>query len=220
MLSATQTASTSALSIRGSHKPAIVEHSHTARQRLHRRPGPVAAQLAQTLSWQAPQLPRPRPRKLLTWQPPQSPERITTSQVPEDARSGPDHRPGSGSRVAELLPDRPESEVVASGSLLDRVFVELANLGRHDEAVLRSVSSLCGSRAPVPRLSPDGRDPSVGGKSGRRARCASEVLYLDPGHDEALLALAQRGAAGRRRRGHGFSAAAERAILKKEVPVR
>ena len=180
-------------------------------------PVPVTAQSAQTLSWQAPQLPAPRPRKLLTWQPPQSPERTTTSQVPEDARSGPDYRPsqGLGSQSPSRL--RPESEVVASGSLLDRAS-ELANLGRHDEAV-----ALCeqfvrqqGPSAPAYYLM-GVIHQSVGNRT-KGEVCFHKALYLDPGHDEALLALAlsaeRRGDAAA---ATGFRRRAARAILRKGV---
>ena len=178
-------------------------------------PGPVTAQSAQTLSGQAPQLPAPRPRELLTWQPPQSPERTTTSQVPEDARSGPDCRPsqGLGSQSPSRL--RPESDVAASGSLLDRAS-ELANLGRHDEAV-----ALCeqfvrqqGPSAPAYYLM-GVIHQSVGNRT-RGEVCFQKALYLDPGHDEALLALAlsaeRRGDAAA---AAGFRRRAERAILRK-----
>jgi len=180
-------------------------------------PGPVTAQSAQTLSWQASQLPAPRPCKLLTWQPPQSPERITTSQVPEDARSGPDYRSsqGLGSQSPSRL--RPESEVVASGSFLDRAS-ELANLGRHDEAV-----ALCeqfvrqqGPSAPAYYLM-GVIHQSVGNRT-KGEVCFQKALYLDPGHDEALLALAlsaeRRGDAAA---ATGFRRRAERAILRKGV---
>jgi len=180
-------------------------------------PGPVTVPSAQTLTWQAPQLPSPRARKLLTWQLPQSPERITTSQVPEDPRSGPAYRSSQelGSQSPSRL--RPGSEVVASGSLLDRA-LELANLGRHDEAVAlcEQVVRQQGPSAPVYYLM-GVIHQSVGNRT-RGEECFQKAVYLDPGHDEALLALALSA----ERRGDTAAAAsshrrAERAIFRKGV---
>ncbi len=161
-------------------------------------PGPVTVPSAQTPTWQ-------------------TPERITTSQVPEDARSGSDYRvsQGLGSRSPSRL--RPGSEVVASGSLLDRAS-ELANLGHHDEAV-----ALCEQF--VRQQGPSGAayylmgmiHQSVGNRT-RGEECFQKAVYLDPGNDEALLALALSA----ERRGDvaaatGFRRRAERAILRKGV---
>src|SRR5208337_647144 len=97
--------------------------------------GPVTVPSAQTLTWQAPELPSARARKLLTWQPPKSPERFTSSQVPEDPRSGPAYRSSQEFGSQSTSRPRPGLEVVASGSLLDRAS-ELANLGRHEAVAL------------------------------------------------------------------------------------
>jgi len=180
-------------------------------------PGPLTDASAQNLTWQAPQLPSPRPSKLLTWQPPQSPERITTSQVPEDARSGSAYR--STERLGSQSPSqlRPGSEAAASGSLLDRAS-ELANLGRQDEAV-----ALC--EQVVRQAGPSASayylmgviQQSVGNRT-KGEECFQKAVYLDPGHDEALLALAlsaeRRGDAAA---AAGFRRRAERAIFRKGV---
>ncbi len=177
-------------------------------------PGPVSVPWAQTLTSKAPQLPSPRPHKLLTWQPPQNPER-TTSQVSEDSQSGPAHRSseGLGSQSPSQL--RPGSAVIAPGSLLDRAS-ELANLGRPDEAV-----ALC--EQVVRQQGPNALayylmgviHQSVGNRT-RGEECFQKAVYLDPGHDEALLALAlsaeRRGDAAA---AAGFRRRAERAIFRK-----
>jgi chemotaxis protein methyltransferase WspC len=180
-------------------------------------PGQVIVPSVQTLTWQAPQLPSPRPRKLLTWQPPQSPERVTTSQVPEDARTGPAYRSSQdlGSQSPSQL--QPGSAVEASGSLLDRAS-ELANLGRHDEAVAlcEQVVRQEGPSAPAYYLM-GVIHQSVGNRT-RGEKCFQKAVYLDPGNDEALLALALSA----ERRGDvtaaaGFRRRAERAIFRKGV---
>jgi chemotaxis protein methyltransferase WspC len=179
--------------------------------------GAVAAPSVQTLTYQAPQLPSPRSRMQLTSEPTQSPGRVIASQVPEETRSGPgyrsDHTPGPQSS-SHL---RPGSEVAASGSLLDRAS-ELANLGRHHEAV-----ALCeqhvrqqGPSAPAYYLM-GVIHQSLGNRS-RGETCFQKAIYLDPGHDEALLALALSA----ERRGDataaaGFHRRAERAMLRKGV---
>jgi len=178
-------------------------------------PGPVTAPPIQALTRQSPQLPPPLPRKALTWQPLPSQERITTSQVHEDARSEPDSRssPGPGSQGPTRL--QPGSEGVAPGSLLDRASA-LANLGRHDEAV-----ALCEQF--VRQQGPSAQAYYLMGvihqAVGNRARgeeCFHKAVYLDPRHDEALLALAlsaeRRGDAAA---AAGFRRRAERAILRK-----
>ncbi len=180
-------------------------------------PGPVTAPSAQGLTRQAPQLPAPLSPKLLTWQPPQSLEKSTTSQVPENARSGPAYRSIQqlGSQSPSQL--RPGLEGMASDSLLNRAS-ELANLGRHDEAV-----ALCqqlvrqkGPSAPAYFLM-GVIHQSVGNRT-RGEECFLKAVYLDPGHDEALLVLALSA----ERRGDataaaGFRHRAERAIFRRGV---
>ncbi len=180
-------------------------------------PGPVTVPLARTLTGQAPQLPAPHPPKLLTWQPPHGPGRITTSQVPEDTQTGLADR--SSQQIGSPSPSqlRPGLEVVASGSLLDRAS-ELANLGRFDEAVAlcEQVVRQKGPGAPAYYLM-GVIHRSVGNRT-RAEDCFQKAVYLDPGHDEALLALALSA----ERRGEATAAAsfrrrAERAIFRKRV---
>jgi chemotaxis protein methyltransferase WspC len=105
--------------------------------------------------------------------------------------------------------------MAASGSLLDRAS-ELANLGYHDEAV-----ALCEQL--VRQQGPSAAayylmgviHQSVGNHM-RGEECLQKAVYLDPGHDEALLTLALSA----ERRGDATAASsfrrrAERAILRK-----
>ncbi len=104
---------------------------------------------------------------------------------------------------------------MASGWLLDRAS-QLANLGRPDEAV-----ALC--EQVVRQQGPNAlayylmgvNNQSVGNRT-RGEECFQKAVYLDPGHDEALLALAlsaeRRGDAAA---AAGFRRRAERAIFRK-----
>ena len=68
---------------------------------------------------------------------------------------------------------------------------------------------------------PDGRDQPGGGKGQRAEECFHKAVYLDPGHDEALLALAliaeRRGDAAA---AAGFRRRAKRAELEEGSAVR
>jgi len=96
--------------------------------------------------------------------------------------------------------------------------LELANLGRHDEAVAlcEQVVRQQGPSAPAYYLM-GVIHQSVGNRT-RGEECFQKAVYLDPGHDEALLALAlsaeRRGDAAA---AAGFRRRAERAIFRKEV---
>jgi chemotaxis protein methyltransferase WspC len=103
------------------------------------------------------------------------------------------------------LPSEPEAK--DRGSLLDEAST-LANGGRHDEAiaVCEQVMRLRGPNSAAYYLM--GVINQAAGKAQRAEECFHKSVYLDPGHDEALLALAliaeRRGdsaaAAGFRRR--------------------
>jgi chemotaxis protein methyltransferase WspC len=100
-----------------------------------------------------------------------------------------------------------ESEWKDRDSLLDEAS-KLANVGRHDEAiaVCEKMMRLQGPSAAAYYLM--GVINQAAGKGQRAEECFHKAVYLDPGHDEAMLALAliaeRRGdataAAGFRRR--------------------
>ncbi len=172
---------------------------------------------APTSTWQGPQLPPPRPPMLLTWQPPRSSGAAAASPDPEDTRSGRDHRssPDPGSQFPPRL--QTASEAAAFGSLLDRAS-ELANLGRHDEALALCEQLLKRQGPSAPAYYLMGVIHQSVGNRTKGEECLQKAVYLDPGHDEALLALALSA----ERRGDaalaaGFRRRAERAILRKGV---
>lgn len=176
---------------------------------------PVANPMAQSLTWQAHQLPSPRSPVPLTWQPPQSPGRVTTTQIPEDTRSWLDYRSSQYSGTQPPSEHSPELDVASSGSHLEQAS-GLANLGRRDEAV-----ALCEQlvRQQGPSAAAYFLMGVIHQSAGNRMRgedCLQKAVYLDPGHDEALLALAlsaeRRGDAAA---AAGFRRRAERAILRK-----
>ena len=179
--------------------------------------GPVAAPAAENPTWRASQLPSPRIPKLLTWQPPQPPGGITTSQVAEDTQPRADTRRIEGRESQESSQLHVGTEVKRTGSLLDQAS-ELANHGRWDEAV-----ALCEQfmrqRGPIAAAYYlMGVIHQSGGNRAKGEECFQKAVYLDPGNDEALLALALSA----ERRGDttaaaGFRRRADRAISRKGV---
>ncbi len=173
--------------------------------------------VTETATWQIPQLPSPRPPKLLTWQPTQWQVTKTASQVSENTPSYADVEGGKDTS-SQSPHQRPSGlNVRASAPLLDQAS-ELANHGRHDDAV-----ALCeqfmrqrGPSAAAYYLM--GVLHQSAGNRPKGEECFQKAVYLDPGHDEALLALALSA----ERRGDtsaaaGFRRRAERAISRKGV---
>ena len=118
------------------------------------------------------------------------------------------------SQVQENPKLQSESERKDRDSLLDEAS-KLANGGRHDEAiaVCEQVMRLQGPTSAAYYLM--GVINQAAGKGQRAEECFHKAVYLDPGHDEALLALAliaeRRGDAAA---AAGFRRRAERAELK------
>ncbi len=129
----------------------------------------------------------------------------TTAQDPGGLGSPGDRRSGTG-------PDE-----AASGSLLERA-AELANLGQHDEAIAACEQHLRTQGPSAAAYYLMGVIHQSGGNRSRGEECFHKAVYLDPGHDEALLALALNA----ERRGDAAAAAAfrrraERAAVRKKA---
>jgi chemotaxis protein methyltransferase WspC len=186
----------------------VDQRAFTYRKAAALRPsGLDGTRMAHTLTSPASQLPSPRPPMLPPWQPESSAEAVPNSQVAED------NTQKAGSRIS--TPREPASEAIDPGLLLDRASA-LANLGQHNEAV-----ALCEEL--VRRQGPSATAYYLMGvilqSAGDRTKgeeCLRKAVYLDPGNDEALLALALSA----ERRGDTSAAAsfrrrAERAVLRK-----
>ncbi len=174
---------------------------------------PVATLLVEGVAWKAPQLPSPRSPKLLTWQSPNNPETRAASQVPEDLDTGQglESQIPSRHQLSSDFADR------GSGSLLDQAS-RLANLGYHGEAVALCEQSLRQHGPTAPAYYLMGVIHQSLGSRTKGEECFQKAVYLDPGHDEALLALALSA----ERRGDtiaavGFRRRAHRALSRKEV---
>jgi chemotaxis protein methyltransferase WspC len=107
--------------------------------------------------------------------------------------------------------------VPVAAPLLDQAG-ELANRGRHDEAI-RLIDRQIQAKGPnAPAFHLMGVILQAAGDRDRAERCFHKAVYLDPGHDEALLALAlladRRGDASA---ASAFRRRAERALAAKEV---
>jgi chemotaxis protein methyltransferase WspC len=126
-------------------------------------------------------------------------------------------RIGTGRSLPRRQQDSPVSGQSAAAALLEQAS-SLANRGRHDEAIVLCEHDLQLRGPSAAAFHLMGVIRQAAGDRRRAEDCFRKAVYLDPGHDAALLALAlcaeRRGdaaaAAGLRRR-------AERAALEKGV---
>ena len=114
-------------------------------------------------------------------------------------RTSPRPSPRRGRSPRCPLPDcargeshrQPPAPAAISPHPLDDARRGLADRGRHDEAAELCERVIRQSGPCAPAYLPARGDPPGGGRSGPRPRrCFQKAIYLDPGHDEALLALA------------------------------
>jgi chemotaxis protein methyltransferase WspC len=171
--------------------------------------------MVHTLTPLASQPPSPQPPMLLTRQPQTIAGAAATSRVAEGHSSGRGDQSTqkASSRISMRLESVPEASDL--GLLLDRASA-LANLGRHDEAVVLCEQLVRGQGPSAPAYYLMGVILQSTGNRTKGEECLRKAIYLDPGHDEALLALALSA----ERRGDAAAAAsfrrrAERAILRK-----
>ena len=146
-----------------------------------------------------------------------------SSDQPQAVRSGP-ASPPAGTKTAHD-PDRPRSsgdhqsvvgpDETSSTSLLVRA-AEMANMKRHDEAIAACEQHMRAQGRSAEAYYLMGVIHQSQGNRSQGEECFHKAVYLDPGHDEALLALALSA----ERRGDAAAATvfrrrAERAALKK-----
>jgi chemotaxis protein methyltransferase WspC len=138
-------------------------------------------------------------------EPPPTLSSITSSSVTDSAGAAPSVHPRTDD-PARIVGDL-SLPVVPPLLLLERA-AELANLGRFDEAVAACERHLQQKSPSAPAYYLMGMICQAAGARPRAEECFKKAVYLDPRHDEALLALAllaeRRGdheaAAGFRRR--------------------
>jgi chemotaxis protein methyltransferase WspC len=149
--------------------------------------------------------------------PPQSPASILGSRVATAA----EQRLGEGFPVDALLqgPGSVKAHIAAGSEALLEQAAELANRGRPSEAVKVCEQAIRQQGPSAAAFYLMGMIHQSAGNPSWAEECFQKAIYLDPAHDEALLALALSAERhGNVRLSASFRRRAERAILRRGVP--
>jgi chemotaxis protein methyltransferase WspC len=148
--------------------------------------------------------------------PPPAPIAASVPPLPQRVQQPPrPSLPAPATSLATSLPMKPEP--APPGSLLDRAS-ELANQGQHREAIGLCEQHLRQKGPAATSYFLMGMIHQAAGDRARSDECFQKAVYLDPDHDEALLALALSAERrGQHEAATTFRRRAERAALRKGV---